>query len=214
MARCLLAWELGANYGHLVVLRALARELTRQGHSCVFAVRDLGDAQAFLEPSLGPLVQAPVRARPARNAVGRQLSYASLLHNAGFGEPVELAGRIRAWHALFGAFGIERVFADHSPIALVAARSAGVPALAVGNGFTLPPQLSPFPAYAPQVPQAVLLRNESHVLKALNAALARLRLRPFELLQDVFRSARRALLSYAALDHYDVQRAGSVAPDG
>ena len=38
MARVLLAWELGGNYGHLVALRALACELRRRGHECVFAV--------------------------------------------------------------------------------------------------------------------------------------------------------------------------------
>ena len=80
----LLAWELGGNYGHLVALRALARELKRQGHTCTFAVRGLGSAQAFLDPRLGPLVQAPVRLTPGSNRVRTQLSYASLLHNIGF----------------------------------------------------------------------------------------------------------------------------------
>ena len=96
MAKVLLAWELGGNYGHLVALRALARELQRRGHACTFAVRDLGRAQAFLDPRLGPLVQSPVRLTPGRNRVRTQVSYASLLHNIGFNEPMELAGRIQA----------------------------------------------------------------------------------------------------------------------
>ncbi len=220
MAKVLLAWELGANYGHLVALRALARELKRQGHPCTFAVRDLGSAQAFLDPALGPLVQSPVRLTKGRNRVRTQLSYASLLHNIGFNEPVELAGRIHAWRTLYRALGTEFVFADHSPVALIAARTLGIPSACIGNGFTVPPRQTPFPSFnvssrGPKgrgissrvdVPDRVLLANEASVLKELNHALALLKLRPFALLQDIFRGASPALLTYAPLDHYEVPR--------
>ena len=209
MAKVLLAWELGGNYGHLVALRALARELKRDGHGCTFAVRDLGSAQGFLDPALGPLVQAPVRLTRGRNRVRRQLSYASLLHNIGFNDPIELAGRIQAWRTLFRALGTEYLFADHSPVALVAARTLGIPAACIGNGFTVPPRLSPFPSFRVRddVPESVLVRNEAAVLKELNYALALLKLRPFALLQDIFRGVSPALLTYAPLDHYEVPRA-------
>jgi len=206
MARVMLAWELGGNYGHLVALRALAQALKQRGHECVFAVRMLGSAQEFLDPALGPLVQAPVRLLPSRNRVRTQLSYASLLHNIGFGEPMELAGRIHAWRTLFRAFRTEAVFADHSPVALVAARTLGVPAACLGNGFTLPPLQTPFPSARPDVPQSVLLRNEVAVLAELNQALARLGLRPLALLQDIFRGVTPALLTYPALDPYGAAR--------
>jgi UDP:flavonoid glycosyltransferase YjiC (YdhE family) len=220
MAKVLLAWELGGNYGHLVALRALARELKRKGHACTFAVRGLGSAQGFLDPALGPLVQAPVRLTQGRNRVRTQLSYASLLHNIGFNDPVELAGRIQAWRTLYRALGTEFLFADHSPVALIAARTLGIPAACIGNGFTVPPRLSPFPSFrlgpvrmapvgAPSGAtdlQSVLLKNEAAVLKELNHALALLKLRPFALLQDIFRGAAPALFTYAPLDHYDVPR--------
>lgn len=208
MAKVLLAGELGGNYGHLVALRALARELKRQGHAGTFAVRDLGSAQGFLDPALGPLVQAPVRLTQGLNRVRRQLSYASLLHNIGFNDPVELAGRIQAWRTLFRALGTEYLFADHSPVALIAARTLGLPAACIGNGFTVPPRLSPFPSFRPamDVPEAVLLRNEAAVLKELNHALALLKLPPLALLQDIFRGVNPGLLTYAPLDHYEVAR--------
>lgn len=208
MARVLLAWELGGNYGHLVALRALACQLKRQGHECVFAVRMLGPAQEFLDPKLGALVQAPVRLAPGGRRVRTQLSYASLLHNIGFNEPTELAGRLQAWRTLYGALKTEFVFADHSPVALVAARTLGIPAARLGNGFTLPPVMTPFPAFRPRlrVPEAMLLRNEVAVLRELNHALALLKLRPLPLLQDIFRGTAAALLTYRPLDHYDVER--------
>jgi len=218
MAKVLLAWELGGNYGHLVALRALARELKRQGHSSTFAVRGLGSAQGFLDPQLGPLVQAPVRLTAGRNRVRTQLSYASLLHNIGFNDPVELAGRIHAWRTLYRALGTEFLFADHSPVALIAARTLGIPAACIGNGFTVPPRMSPFPSFrmgpvgapvgAPlrRDLQNILLENEASVLKELNHSLALLKLRPFALLQDIFRGAAPALFTYSPLDHYDVPR--------
>ncbi|MGH8443478.1 MAG: glycosyltransferase [Nevskiaceae bacterium] len=210
MAKVLLAGELGGNFGHLVALRALARELKRQGHPCTFAVRDLGSAQAFLDPAIGPLVQAPVRLTQGRNRVRTQLSYASLLHNIGFNDPVELAGRIQAWRTLCRALGTEFLFADHSPVALIAARTLGIPAACIGNGFTVPPRTSPFPSFRPgpvgRDLQRILLANEVAVLKELNHALALLKLKPFALLQDIFRGASPALLTYAPLDHYDVER--------
>ena len=212
MAKVLLAWELGGNYGHLVALRALARELKRQGHSCTFAVRGLGSAQGFLDPALGPLVQAPVRLTAGRNRVRTQLSYASLLHNIGFNDPVELAGRIHAWRTLYRALETGFVFADHSPVALIAARTLGIPAACIGNGFTVPPRLSPFPSFSVScrakrgIPSELLLANEASVLKELNHALALLKLKPFALLQDIFRGAAPALFTYSPLDHYEVPR--------
>jgi len=209
MARVLLAWELGGNYGHLVALRALARALKQRGHECVFAVRMLGPAQQFLDPQLGALVQAPVRLAAAARRVRVQLSYASLLHNIGFNDPVELAGRLQAWRTLYGALKTDYVFADHSPVALVAARTLGIPAARIGNGFTLPPVLAPFPSFRPRanVPEHVLMGNEAAVLRELNHALALLKLRPLPVLQDIFRGTAAALLTYAPLDHYEVERA-------
>jgi UDP:flavonoid glycosyltransferase YjiC (YdhE family) len=206
--RCLLAWELGSNYGHLVVLQALARELKRQGHDCVFAVRELGTAQGFLDGRLGPLVQAPLRLSPARNAVRALVSYASLLHNVGCSDPLELAGRLQAWRTLYRALNTEFVFADHSPIALIAARTLGIPAANTGNGYTLPPVQAPFPAFRshPKVPHAVLMHNERTVLAEINSALGRLGLKPLPVLQDIFRGVHPGLLSYDALDPYEAAR--------
>ena len=68
--------------------------------------------------------------------------------------------------------------------------------------------MSPFPSFRPrmEVPDRVLLKNEVTVLRELNHALALLKLKPFGLLQDIFRGVNPALLTYAPLDHYEVAR--------
>ncbi len=209
MARILLAWELGGGYGHLASLRSAARQLRAAGHDCLFAVRMLENAAEFLEPELGPLLQAPVRLGDGRNPVALQLSYASLLHNTGFDDPLGLSARIAAWRELMRACKVERLVVDHSPIALIAARSLDLPAAAIGTGFDLPPQVAPFPSFQPwaPVPQAQLVHNEEQVLIELNRALERLRLAPYDSLQAIYGNCRRALLTYAELDHYDAPRA-------
>jgi UDP:flavonoid glycosyltransferase YjiC (YdhE family) len=208
MARVLLAWELGGGYGHLASLRIAARALRALDHDCLFAVRMLESAAEFLEPELGPLLQAPVRLGQARNPVAVQLSYASLLHNTGFDDPRGLAARIGAWRELMRACRVERLVVDHSPIALVAARSLGIPAAAIGTGFDLPPDCRPYPSFQPwaPVPQAQLERNEALVLIELNRALQHLGLPPYREIQEIYAGTGRGLLTYPGLDHYDAPR--------
>ncbi|HZR34627.1 MAG TPA: nucleotide disphospho-sugar-binding domain-containing protein [Nevskia sp.] len=208
MSRILLGWELGGGYGHLASLRTAARALRAAGHDCMFAVRMLENAAEFLEPELGPVLQAPVRLGNGRNPVALQLSYASLLHNVGFDDPPGLAARIAAWRGLLRACRAERLVVDHSPIALIAARSLDIPAAAIGTGFDLPPLTSPFPSFQPwaPVPAQQLQHNEQQVLSELNRALERLRLPPYASLQQIYQGCARALLTYPELDHYDAPR--------
>lgn len=202
--RYLFAWELGAGYGHLAQIEAMAQALKAEGHGCAFAVRHLANAQQRLPPNLGPCLQAPVRLGPGLNPVKTQLSYASLLHNIGFDDPQELRARVRAWRDLMRLLRTQTLIAVHSPIALVAARSLGLKTLAVGTGFTLPPASQPFPAYdATQVLKPGLLEeNEALVLSQFQEALAPLSQMRLERLADIFGDTRRALYSYPELDHY------------
>lgn len=207
--RYLFAWELGAGFGHLAQIEAVATLLKARGDACAFAVRHLGNAQQRLPPNLGPTLQAPVRLGPGLNPVKTQLSYASLLHNIGFDDPNELGARVRAWRDLMRLLRTQTLIAVHSPIALLAARSLGIPCLAVGTGFTLPPALTPFPAYQPELPlkPTLLEDNESQVLSQLNQAMAPYLSQPLAALSDIFTGASRAVFSYRELDHYPaVQR--------
>lgn len=208
MAKILLAWELGANLGHVAPLRALARHLTSLGHQCVFAVRDLVSAEEFIEPELGAVLQAPVRQSLGRNPVRTQVSYASLLNNSGFDEVLGLAARLRAWRELMRGCGAQLVFADHAPTALLAARTLGLPAAHLGTGFTVPPLRAPFPSFHAdaKLPAGVLEHNEAAVLANVNASLARIGAAPLAALQDVLGAAAGYVTSYAELDHYETAR--------
>jgi hypothetical protein len=208
MARILLAWELGAGFGHIVPLRALAIELSHLGHECVFALRELETAEDFLDPSLGPVVQAPLRLSPIHSPLRVQVNYASLLHNTGFDDATSLTARLRAWREIIRGYGCELLIADHAPCAVAAAHGLGLPTLQIGTGFTLPPLVQPLPLFRPnlRVSDEVLLHNEAAVLATLGAAYARLGLAAPVSMQQVLGHGQRALLTYPELDHYGIAR--------
>ncbi|MDM4769332.1 glycosyltransferase [Solimonas sp. SE-A11] len=204
MKRILLAWELGGGYGHVAIMRGVAQALRELGHECVFAVRELRPAEEYLPPELGTVLQAPRTPIQARSPVRIQTSYASLLHNTGFDDPIDLAGRLRAWIGLLRASRIDAVLANHAPVALLAARAVGLPRGQFGASFVIPPQASPFPGFQPQlqVKDSVLRHNEAEVLRALNQALERLRLSPLEKLQQIFEDCHTRIFGYPELDAY------------
>ncbi|HWU68055.1 MAG TPA: nucleotide disphospho-sugar-binding domain-containing protein [Stenotrophobium sp.] len=210
MARILLAWELGAGLGHVAPLRVLARELRQRGHACVFALRDLAMAEEFLEPELGPVVQAPLNLGAIHHAVKTQVSYASLLHNTGFDDAAGLAARLRAWREIVHTHACDLVITDHAPTAVVAAWGLHRPALQLGTGFTVPPVQQPFPLFREdlKVDRDILLNNEAAVLEVLARAHARLQLPAPDTLQQPFSHAHPALLTYVELDHYCNTRSG------
>ncbi len=60
MARILVAWELGAGYGHLYAFPRLAHALRERGHEVLFALRDLARAERVLGNGEFVLLQAPI----------------------------------------------------------------------------------------------------------------------------------------------------------
>ncbi|NGY04611.1 glycosyltransferase [Solimonas terrae] len=203
MSRILLAWELGANYGHVGALRAYAHVLRDAGHDCLFAVRDLGSAQVLGLHELGPVLPAPF-APGTRRAVAVQTSYATLLHNTGFDDSAALASRLRAWQTLYQTLSIDAVALNYAPTATLAARQLRLPRSTFGASFGQPPLQQPFPWFQPSRPvnHDALIRNEARVLATVNDALARLSWSPLASLQALFDDCPQCILSFAELDTY------------
>jgi UDP:flavonoid glycosyltransferase YjiC (YdhE family) len=208
MARVVLAWELGANLGHVAPMRAMAIQLRKLGHDCTFVARDLDSTEEYIEPTLGPVLQAPIKLGAIHNPVRVQVSYASLLHSTGFDEPRGLTGRLRAWRQILQDTRCEALFCDHSPTAVVAAHSLGIPVATSGGGFLVPPVLTPFPSFRADLKftPEILLRNEAAVLATLNGALEKLKLPSYNSLQQPFTAATHFVLGYPETDQYEISR--------
>lgn len=59
MSRIILAWELGANYGHLSQLLCVAQQLRNRGHQVLFAIKNTVAAEQLLNDEKFCYVTAP-----------------------------------------------------------------------------------------------------------------------------------------------------------
>ncbi|HEX7966338.1 MAG TPA: hypothetical protein VF651_11565 [Gammaproteobacteria bacterium] len=208
MARILMAWELGAGYGHLAPLLTLARPLRQAGHHVAFVVRDVAAAEAVLGGDGMPYYPAPANFQPRGGVLH---SYAQILLSTAFNAEDELRARVRAWQSLYTVLAPDLLVADHAPTALLAARGRDLPCIVTGNGFVVPPDVAPLPDLRPWQPvDAKLLQAAEHKALAMaNGVAGSLGLPKLEYLAQLFSSAAPALFTLKELDSYADSRRGA-----
>lgn len=209
MARVLMAWELGAGYGHLAPLLTLARPLKAAGHEVSFVVRDVVAAEAVLADSGLPYYPAPANFSPS-GAIELH-SYPQILLSTAFNHGDELRARVRAWRSLFETLKPDVLVADHAPTALLAARGGSMRCVITGNGFVLPPDVSPLPDLRPWAPAdpKVLSDAEAQALQLMNDVTQRLGAPPLARFSDLFAGASQSLFTFPELDNYATLRKGA-----
>jgi UDP:flavonoid glycosyltransferase YjiC (YdhE family) len=210
MSRILLAWEVGAAYGHLMRFAVLARELARRGHEPVFALRDLGHADVLLRDDPFRVFQAPVWLG-AVSGLPPPAGLAETLLRMGFLHPQALSGLCRAWRTLIDAVAPDLILCDYAPSALLATRGLRIPRVVVGESFASPPRSEPLPPYRWWRAESPLrlAESERHALAGANAALARLGQPPLSRLADLLDADDEILTMYAEFDQYP-GRSGAV----
>lgn len=127
----------------------------------------------------------------------------------GFERVPEARSTIGQWHAQFEMVKPAAVLVDASPLALYAARSAGLPAVVIGHGFEIPPEQEPRPCFMPWIENSAAKTAELEV--RLEASLKELaKTMPAchgekapTSLKDLFHSDRVALCTWPELDHFD-----------
>ena len=217
----LLAWELGGNWGHVSRDLPVLRRLQAEGHDVRYAVRD-----AAIAPSLCASIGIPCVAAPNGAAIGRMprglAGYGAILFADGFGDAAMLDQRLTDWMRLFAGHQTDVVVSDYAPAALLAARAAGIPSVAFGSGFEIPPDAALLPSFSGSAAQDEAVRrfSEGMVLFNVNRVLRALGTHPLERLAQVFQGERNVLTTVAELDHCgarpDATYAGPVQdlPDG
>jgi UDP:flavonoid glycosyltransferase YjiC (YdhE family) len=209
MSRILLAWELGANLGHIDRQLVIARALREHGHEPVFVLRDLSRAYPRVAAAGFRIGQAPVWL-PRLNQPPRQGNFTNVLTAAGWLDPAGLAGLVAGWQSWLDLVQPDALLVDHAPTALLAARGLGVPVWACGSGFEIPPAVqgcfAPFFPDRPADAQACP-GWDAALLPTVNAALAMMGRGPLQRLTEIFDGVGKAMLTLPELSHYGDQGA-------
>jgi UDP:flavonoid glycosyltransferase YjiC (YdhE family) len=206
------AWQLGANYGHLMTDVPVAECLRRRGYDVSFTVADMRIATEVLAPLGFSFTAAPLWSSPTAppQSPPPPASYAEIMQSSGFGDDRVLDQMLDAWMVLVRTHA-DVLVADHAPMALLAAYLLGIPAVLMGNGFTIPPLMSPFPGIRPweEVQANRLLMAEHNVLQRINATIGRHGKQPLQRLADLFASGKILLTTIPELDPYADRRSGA-----
>ena len=208
MARIAFAWELGGELGHAMACNALARVLHGRGHRIAFIFRELHQLSFLTETAAYDVFQAPVSVSEG-HGVPVPASFADILAGCGYDRPEHLAGLLGGWIALLERCKPDIVISDFSPTALLAARILGLRRASFGNGFSIPPRLTPLPAFRfdQPVPPERVAQADARALASVNGALARFAAAPLATLADQFETDEDFLNTFPELDAYGVRPA-------
>ena len=168
MPPVLVVWEHGGSVGHLARLLPVMRALRARGHAVTLAVAQPQAVAPWVAGADVTVVRAPW--------VDLALHYgtsaacpADIWLRCGFASPPHAQACVLQWLALFEALKPVAILVDASPVVLYAAQVAGMPAVALGNGFELPPHL-PGMSFAPW--QNDLNASIAHSERVLASALS------------------------------------------
>jgi hypothetical protein len=203
MARVLIAWEFGENWGHLSRDLPIAESLIAAGHEVICAVANTRIGAQILGSSSIRYVQAPVVRRPSRPPKAL-VSHPEILMEGGYDQIGALRGLIGGWLGLLDVYRPDGVMIDYAPTALLAARIRNIPAVLAGTGFELPPDVAPLPTFRvwETVSRERLLRAEETVLRHVNQILGERGSARLQRVAELFQGAKRILTTVPELDHF------------
>ncbi|HEX4331814.1 MAG TPA: nucleotide disphospho-sugar-binding domain-containing protein [Usitatibacter sp.] len=203
MARILFAWELGGELGHAMADNALAAVLRTRGHRIAFAFRELKPLGYLDDCAAHDVFQAPVSLTEGKDA-GTPFTFADLLSGCGYDRVGHVAGLLGGWLALLERWRPDMVVCDFAPTALIAARALGIRRASYGNGFSIPPRITPIPPFRfdEAIGAARIEASEARTLANANEALARLGAAPLENLAQTFEVDEEFLTTFPELDSY------------
>lgn len=141
--RVLLCWEAGANRGHLLTLASVAKAVA--GRASVHARLCRLDHASILAPFCNdiargwPLKMQRLTLEDQAKAAQYKLTWAMWLKARGYADPEYLRAVFEWWRDTIWSLQPTVVVGDYAPTALMAARALGIPSIAVGNVYGLPP---------------------------------------------------------------------------
>jgi UDP:flavonoid glycosyltransferase YjiC (YdhE family) len=203
-------WEQGGGLGHIVPYVSSIRKLQNGGHRVIFAIRDLSRAPLIAKVFGAPCFQTPIQTWSSSRPIRTPLTYAHILHNVGFESLDTLSALVGGWQVLYAAIKPDLVIFEHSPVALLAARTQSFRRIVTGTGFVIPPSVYPLPNLRSwlKVDPEGLRDDEDRIAAIINRLLDRLHSPALNHLADLFAGERIALKTFKELDHYPERKGG------
>lgn len=211
--RVLLAWEGGAGRGHLATLKLVAEALHDEAF-CDAALCRMEHASELAPHCDGVFQGARLSAnRSRREAAGNPTvaTWGDFLGDLNFWNPQFLIAQIKWWLDTIKARQSQLVVADFAPCAQLAALIAGIPSVAVGTGYSVPPSgLDRFPFLLHDYTELVFAEDE--LLRAVNMALAHFGAKPLTRLSDIYSESTAMPRTIGGLDPYKGARQAPLLP--
>lgn len=210
MATVLCAWEIGDGHGHVRNLLAVASLLRAAGHRAVFVLPTSQVTAAKLVEAAGwPVERLLVPPHPSLAqylppfANYRAASFLDVMGLHAFDTADRLGPALARYAIALRQHKVDAVLAESAPVAMLAARVARLPCVAVGTSFGLPALHQGFTPY-PQLdqwPNTPIFSDET-LLATINKAAER----AFTSTADALMPARIIPFCYPSLDHYGEAR--------
>lgn len=198
-------WELGQGYGHVLNFRRLAVLLLDAGWQVSAVAVEPAKLRTIL-PS-GVTVWPMPALKPER-LFDPTLDLAEILLNNDFADATRLQQRALQWQQLLLRLQPAVLLIDHAPTALLTARLLHIPAVLIGTGFFIPPELTPLPAFGPFAGQQS--NAQQRLLQTINQVQLAGRTAQLGSLAALFHdSAEQFLCTFPELDHYGVRADGN-----
>jgi UDP:flavonoid glycosyltransferase YjiC (YdhE family) len=212
MLGALLAWEGGSGRGHVVPLRTIAEAVsdrfTFDAALCRLDFKD--ELAAFCEPVQGPWLPYSGEYRKSQGDPVTA-TWGEFLADIGFRRPEILRESIGWWQGVMRECEISLVIGDHAPCALLAARGLGIPSVAIGGGYWLPPSnMETFPVLLPRFSRR--LYDEAETVDIINSVVPEFGIPELKRLPEVYVASDQLVFSLEMLDPYTEWRTQPLLP--
>lgn len=208
MRRALLAWESGSGRGHIVALKSVAEAISDR-FECDAALCRMKHADELAQTCKSVFQSRYLSYQPNNPRDGSGIltaTWGEFLGDIGFRNPEFLARQIGWWKSEIQRRRITLVVADFAPCAMLAARSLGIPCVAISPGYGVPPgHLTEFPILIPE--HSTRLYDEAEMVAAINQAGAVQDVPPLEYFPQLYDCEAHVIRTLPMLDPHDGQRA-------
>ncbi|MGB7334963.1 MAG: hypothetical protein WBD01_04145 [Salaquimonas sp.] len=193
-------WEFGAGLGHVSKLTSMAQKFAHFGKKAIL-VNPQGirfkDQKIFDEIIEFPNPnQLATTSRPLGQSI---TSYNAAIQGFGYSDPKFIFTGIKLWQKLFEVETPSIIIGDYAPTAMLTARAMGIPTVAFGNGYTLPPtNIEQYPRFVDQVDPV----NPEILLANVNQALDLCGFSKLSYLPEIFASDIHACFTHSELDPF------------